>query len=138
MGTRVTKTDDLTGKDAEVVKQYTVTLTPKDDKDKLSEATAEFDLTPESATAVWRWITETDARDLATALKGSPRRIAGSDSGDATEAEVIRAWAKSRSEFNGVIKDKGAIPATIVAAYRTAHPATPATESNPSESNPPA
>lgn len=133
MGTRVIRTDDLTGKDAEVTKQYALSFTPQDKKDSLEATEATVDLTPDSAKALWRWLAENDSRDLAGVLRKSPVRIAGSDAGETSEAEVIRNWAKQQDEFKATIKDRGAIPGNVTEAYRKAHPVTPPADTPPAD-----
>jgi Lsr2 len=121
MATRTITVDDLTGNEALVTRKYQVIFNVQDAKSKLESADVVFDLTDDSAQAIWRWLTEGDTRDLAGLL---PRRVRIGQTGDSAENTEIRAWARTQPEFKDNIKDRGAIPADVVEAYRKAHPTT--------------
>lgn len=120
MATKTVVVDDLTGKESLTAKSYTITLVPPAKGSKLERVEKTLDLSDESATALWRWLTELDARDLSTLMRKVPIRIAGSDANAVSETEVIRTWAKeNRPDLN--VKDRGALPANVIEAYKEAH-----------------
>lgn len=122
MSSRTITADDLTGKESLTTKKYVLTITPVDGKGKSTGDTveAEFDLTADSATAVVKWFTDNDTRDLAGLL---PRRIRIDGAvTDNSETATIRTWAKAQPQFKNTVKDRGALPEDVIDAYRKAHP----------------
>lgn len=121
MSSRTITADDLSGKEVLTAHKYTVTITPNDDKSKVKEATAEFDLTDDSAKAIVAWLTDGDTRLMAGLI---PRRIKLGTDGDSSETATIRQWARNDPRFKNIIKDKGALPEDVIDAYRKDHPTT--------------
>lgn len=127
MGSRSIRFDDLTGKEANLLRKYTLTMTPKGAKDPLGEVSADYEFTPDTAEAIHVWLSEGDSRDLATVTRKLPVRITGD--GPQNETEVMRAWAKGKGL---PVKDKGALPRDVIVAYTLAHPAEPVAKSDDS------
>lgn len=129
MATRQITTDDITGATIEGdVMAVTLTFPArveifKDDKGKenkveIPETSFTLDVSGSTFSALASLALGSPAglaEIMATTFK-SVRKSSGSDD----ESEIIRAWAKE----NGVeVKDRGRVPADVIAKFRAAHPA---------------
>lgn len=116
MAERLITVDDMTGKETLTGRKYVITMAPVVEKGSLESTTATFDLDQDSAIALWRWIAESDSRDMAAIMRKVPSRLANTGNGS---QEVIRAWAKANGFPN--IAERGALPRDVKDAYEKAH-----------------
>lgn len=129
MATRQITTDDITGATIEG-EVFSVTLAfparveiGKDDKGKetkveIPESSVTLDVSGSTYSAL-RSLAIGSPAGLAEIMAVTFKSVRKS-SGNDDESEIIRAWAKE----NGVdVKDRGRVPADVIAKFRAAHPA---------------